>query len=186
MTNGIDIETLYYDIDKTIDIACSYINSKVLRRVITSCRLKPLASFGKGMRIGKLHTNWLDEFGNELVLENNKATIRKVVERIRSIGMDISTDLFGFRSITDTMESSKSIAISADCICLVGDDEYFRCWEISGERTSPLSLGVVNLFRLAEHMNYKFKDFDQELTIYGLPSPDGKIENMIKKEYENE
>lgn len=180
---NIDIETFHKRIRNTIDIASSYIGNKKLNKLIISCRLKPKSLFDDLFKPNKLELVWLDEFDNELVLEKNQATIRKIVENRKNPDMNKSTDLFRFRSLLDALEDSKGICISDSNIIFVGRDEYLRCFSLDGKRKSPLEFGLDNLFDLLGNINVRERDLGK-IIIYSLPNQ--KIKEMIEREFNNE
>jgi hypothetical protein len=165
-----------------LEIAEAFVGSKVLKRLIISCRLKPYSLFERRFRRAKLEKLWVDEFGNSLSLSPGR--IETDIENPRIKNTTIGTDLFLCRSIERTMNESASVVVSDNYFLFYGKDEYFRCFSIDGKRCSPLELGGENISMFMNYIQSKKKTFGQSFTLYSLPNKN--IETIIKEGYLNE
>lgn len=180
---NIDIETLYGKIKPAIETACSYIGNKDLDKLIISCRLKPISCFDNKCKNKSLIVWWVDEFGNSMMLVDNKISTILRDKNIKH-NTQISTDLFCCRSIIDTMAISKSLVLVDDVIMFYGQDEYFRCFNKNNcARVSALEIDTDTIFEILYFINYKHKKTDKFI-IYKLPN--SEIETILRKEYSNE
>jgi hypothetical protein len=168
---NIDLETFYSRARTSLEIASSYVGNKAFKKLVVSCRLKPITIFDDSFRAGRLEYWWVDEFGNSLLLADNKIKIVKNDQNIK-INTKISTDLFYGKSILATSRISKSIALSGDHLVFYGNDEYFRCFDVTnGEKISPLEIDINELIDVQRGLGGSYR----------LPS--NEIEMMLIKEY---
>lgn len=174
---NIDLESFHSKIKTTIEVASSFIGTPVFKQLVSSCRLKPEGTFKTPIKLTWPCYLWVDEFGNSLNIKN--FTVKKTVDQKNNI----STDLFGCRSVISTMRDSKAVVLTTNCMLFYGHDEYFRCFSISGAaRISPLEIGLNNLIVIMQNINSKYKSLDDnDVIIHALPN--SKIESMIEKEY---
>ena len=181
---NIDIETLYSrKVNLAIEIASSYTNEKRLPLLIKTGRLKPYQIFIGEFKKDRLANWWVDEFGNSLLIKSNKLSVRLTDPDIKE-EVSRKTDLFGLRSIVETMKISKSLILVDDLLLFYGRDEYFRCfYKISRERASVLEVRLEVLMQIFDCLDSRYKKTD-EFLLYRLPERD--IEMVIEKEYGNE
>jgi len=106
-----------------------------------------------------------------MLLVSNKIQIVKNDTNIKA-NTQISTDLFYGRSILGTLQISKAVALIDNCIIFYGQDEYFRCFDMSdGRKISPLEVDMNELIDVQRNASGSYK------------LPNAEIESMMKKEY---
>lgn len=177
---NIDLEKFYSKSKETLKVIAAFMGSGILSKLIIACRLKPITIFSKTFKDGRLEYWWVDEFGNSLKLNNREYSVI-INDKNISYNTKISTDLFCCNSLIDIMEKSKSLLISDKHLLFYGHDEYFRCFDLSGNKISPLEIGIDNLFMFLNNIYAKYKKFDNGNEVYSLPNIE--MGNMLKKEY---
>lgn len=176
-----DIETYYSKYKLTVKVASDFVGSKMVDKLITSCRLKAYASFTHSLnRASSLQRHWVDEFGNSIYLKSGRVTTTLKDKSIKKI-TTTSSDLFFLRSMLDIMNMSQAMVVCPDHFLFYGQDEYFRCFNMDGERASALEIGAEELIMLLGSIKNRFKKFGKGFAIYSLPNEEIKM--MIKKEY---
>jgi hypothetical protein len=146
-----DFETFNKKLRKHVKLLAAVTQHPYIRDIIKSCRLKPQALFDNTFQYKPLSLidRWVDEFGNAIII--NKTAI-EIIPRSRDTM--VSTDLFFGRSLEKTIADSRLLYIDEErkIVLCYGNDEYIRAF-CEKEKISPLSLGMVALYRMLEHIN---------------------------------
>ena len=202
------IERLHHILDKQIKLAQAYNEISYLEFIIRSCRLKPFVyMFNRRPHKILLYSEWMDEFGNMLVIDKKKLGI--IYNNIRlTPNKIVSTDLYFGLSLDKIVKMSKLAHLVAgkdedlnqDCYLLtfLGLDDHWRSYlYLYSEWTqvSPLILGIKNLKLLYGNIKIKYYNDveikndcmvpckNPEAWLSYLPASEGFVE-MIKNKYE--
>jgi hypothetical protein len=161
---------LHCKLTKQILLAESYTETKGLEFIIKSCRLKPYEYlFSKKNNNIILYRWWIDEFGNSLIINEDKKiniTFNDLKLNRKKI---VCTDLYSGLSISKILKISKLLFIYSGkdedlgnefaMLGCLGIDGYLRCFMcLYGEWTniSPLYLGINNLLKIYNNLDVKF------------------------------
>lgn len=168
---NVDLEKFYSNANTAIEIAAAYIGQPALKKLIISCRLKPITIFSNTFKPNELECWWVDEFGNSIILEKNQIRVVKQDSNIRH-NTQISTDLFFGRSIVETLKISRGVTLRGDFLIFYGEDEYFRCFnKTNGKKISPLEIEIDELIDIQRNVHSRYK------------LPNDEIEVTFKKEF---
>jgi len=157
------LETVHYQLQRHIKLTESYTEIKGLNNLIKNCRLKPYNFlFNKKYNHMDviLHREWVDEFGNYLIIDKKK--IKIIYNDLWLHDKLVCSDLYYGLSLNKIIKISKCIHIFygkdedlyQDCalITFVGLDNFYRSylflydeWQI----VSSLLLGIPSLLYLS-------------------------------------
>lgn len=164
------IEWLHAKLDKHIKLAASFTEVPELDFIIRACRLKPYDYiFDERTEKIVLYKWWFDEFGNSLVI--NKYKNPEII--LNDLRLDrkkiVGTDLYYGLTLDNVVKMSKLVHLVhgkdedeyRDC-CLInflGIDEHLRSylyWYDEWQQISPLTMGLVGLKTIANHLDIKY------------------------------
>ncbi len=145
---NLSLEQFYKRISNKINLIGGYIEDKSICSIIRSCRLKPRSVFTDTFNFATtLEPDWIDEFGNTLVIKKKKAKL----EFNYRASHNITTDIFKNEKVEFIVEHSKYACVGLYpetqnfILLLMGSDNYFRCYQYIGgdiKIVSPLVVGL--------------------------------------------
>lgn len=185
MTKNDSLEKFYARFSKLIALAASFTEKPELSKIIRMCRLKPYNVIFEGH--GKelvLHYRWIDEYGNSLIINQDKSLEIKLGDAVLDRSRLVETDLYGQLSVEKISSISNFLffldgkdedtLMNHSILSFHGIDSYLRTFvTIYGEwcRYPSLFLGIETLTSIVDNLSLgSYKEINVNRVIYPCDS----------------